>query len=135
MEAHSTGEVLCHRHASRVVPSRCACLLFRLTEDSVRRTAGGPWQVWAETRATLQPLCFVWIANIPEESRDDRLHGHVDGAEGDPAVYINLCQSQMESSYRISTKKKEITWRKKKAHNFKGMFRKRTFWETLQFSA
>lgn len=95
------------RFCAADMPAPGGCLLFRPTEDSVRRAAGGPQQVWADTRATLQLLSFVWIANIPEEPRDDRLHGHVDGAEGDPAVYINLCQSQIESSFRISTKKKK----------------------------
>lgn len=76
----------------------------------------------------------MWTANIPEEPRDDRLHGHVEGAEGDPAVYINLCQSQMESSFKVSTQKKKKRERDnvEKNDDFKGMFRKRTFWEIVQ---
>lgn len=113
MEAHSTGEAQRHRHASAgwLHPDVLVVCLGRLkTQSDAQLEARG--RSGQETRATLPPLSFVWIANIPEEPRDDRLHGHVDGAEGDPAVYINLCQSQMESSFSISTPKKEITWKK-----------------------
>ena len=111
--------------------------------------AGGPQQARAEPLGILQLIFFVHITNIPEEPREDHLHGHPPHThtythtytnssgrqvERVPAVYINHCQSGRRSDFMIFKKKKNVrTYRTIWKESLKGTAsnEKKAFWEML----